>query len=62
MSASLDTIDKFGGIKSIMSKNAELYNYVYDRLLSFGADLISPREEGQHGGHMAVRFPKSMKD
>lgn len=62
MSASLDTIDKFGGIHSIIEKNTELYNYVYDKLLSAGADIISPREEGHHGGHMAVRFSKAIKD
>ena len=34
IAGSLDTIDKFGGIATIMRKNAELYDYVYESLES----------------------------
>ena len=61
ISSSLDTIEKFGGIKAIMEKNGDLYDYVYERLTDLKIEILSPKERGQHGGHISVVFNKSLK-
>jgi|LauGreDrversion4_2_1035121.scaffolds.fasta_scaffold115580_1 kynureninase len=61
IAGSLDTIDKFGGIKNIMEKNADLYDFVYERLDAMNFKILSPKTRGQHGGAISVIIEKAIK-
>ncbi len=39
--------------------NAELYEYVYSNVADMKLVIMSPREN--HGGHIAIKFDKTLK-
>lgn len=43
----------------VEARNAELYDYVFENLAELKIDAISPRHG--HGGHLAIKFDRSLK-